>query len=74
MRTRPYALLFSPIRWDDARHTLTIGTRRGSFPGMLGRRTFNIVWVGPGHGVGVNPPGTVDMTVSCDGTAVNVQR
>jgi alpha-D-xyloside xylohydrolase len=63
-----------PIHWDDAQHTLTIGARQGSFPGMLERRTFNIVWVGPGHGVGVSPSGTVDKTVSYNGTAVTVQR
>ena len=63
-----------PIHWDDAGQALTIGARRGSFPGMLESRTFNIVWVGPGHGVGVNPSGTIDKTISYDGTAVTVQR
>ena len=63
-----------PIHWDDAQHALTIGARQGSLPDMLERRTFNIVWVGPGHGVGVSPSGTVDKTVSYNGTAVNVQR
>ncbi|MGA9055778.1 MAG: glycoside hydrolase family 31 protein [Terriglobia bacterium] len=63
-----------PIRWDDAKHTLTIGSRQGSLPGMLEHRTFNIVWVGPGHGIGVSPSGTVDKTVSYNGTAVTVQR
>jgi alpha-D-xyloside xylohydrolase len=63
-----------PIHWDDAKHTLTIGARQGSLPGMLEHRRFNIVWVGPGHGVGVSPSGTVDETVSYNGTAVSVQR
>jgi alpha-D-xyloside xylohydrolase len=63
-----------PIRWDDARHTLTVGARQGNFPGMLGHRTFLVVWVGLGHGVGVNPSGTVDKTVAYDGTAVSIQR
>ena len=63
-----------PIRWDDAGQALTVGARRGSFPGMLGTRNFNITWVGPGHGVGANPSGTVDKTVSYDGTAVTIQR
>jgi len=63
-----------PIHWDDAGQALTIGARQGSFPGMLESRTFNIVWVGPGHGVGGNPSGTIDKTVSYDGTAVTVQR
>jgi hypothetical protein len=67
-----YAMI--PNRWDEARHTLTIGARQGSFPGMLERRAFNIVWVGPGHGVGVSPSGTIDKTVAYDGTGVTVQR
>jgi alpha-D-xyloside xylohydrolase len=34
-----------PIRWHDASRTLTIGKRAGSFPGMLARRTFEVVLV-----------------------------
>jgi alpha-D-xyloside xylohydrolase len=33
-------ILFS---WDDAKQTLTIGDRNGSFPGMLEKRTFSVV-------------------------------
>jgi len=62
-----------PLHWDDAQHTLTIGARQGSFPGGLEHRTFNIVWVGPGHGVGASPSGTFDKTVSYEGTAVTAQ-
>jgi alpha-D-xyloside xylohydrolase len=32
--------------WDDAKKTLTIGDRNGSFPGMLNERKFNIVIAG----------------------------
>jgi alpha-D-xyloside xylohydrolase len=32
-----------PIQWDDTRQTLTIGDRKGSFPGMLTTRTFRVV-------------------------------
>lgn len=39
--------------WDDAKSELTIGKRVGSFAGMLQQRTFNIVFVREGHGVGV---------------------
>jgi alpha-D-xyloside xylohydrolase len=35
-----------PMRWDDRRQTLTIGKRAGSFPGMLARRTFDVVLFG----------------------------
>ncbi|HET7841579.1 MAG TPA: TIM-barrel domain-containing protein [Terriglobia bacterium] len=40
-----------PIRWDDAKQTLTIGEREGSFPEMLPERTFNIVLVSRAHPV-----------------------
>jgi len=62
-----------PIRWDDSKQTLTIGKRQGSFPGMLERRTFHVVWVGEDHGVGVFPQ-EADRTVDYDGSAVTVSR
>ncbi len=37
-------ILFS---WDDAARTLSIGERKGEFPGMLKRRRFNLVLVTP---------------------------
>jgi len=62
------------MHWDDAKRTLTIAEREGGFPGMLERRTFNIVWAGEGHGNGVNPAQVVDMTVQYTGSAVTVTR
>ena len=32
-----------PMRWDDARRTLTLGARQGSYPGMLEERSFTVV-------------------------------
>jgi alpha-D-xyloside xylohydrolase len=63
-----------PIHWDDASHTLTVGARQGSFPGMLEHRTFKIVWVSQGHGVGINPTDVPDKTVQYDGQALTVTR
>jgi alpha-D-xyloside xylohydrolase len=40
------------FHWNDARRELTMDDRRGSFPGMLKRRRFNVVLVGVGHGTG----------------------
>ncbi|MDR0507346.1 MAG: DUF5110 domain-containing protein, partial [Dysgonamonadaceae bacterium] len=31
------------FKWNDRNRTLTVGDRKGSFPGMLNNRTFNIV-------------------------------
>ena len=61
-----------PITWNEATQTLTIGARQGSFPGMLSSRTFNLVWVSSGHGVGVDSTATPDATVSYQGTAVQI--
>ena len=47
-----------PLHWDDARHTLTIGARKGSFPGMLQARTFHVVFAGTAGGKTVQYSGT----------------
>lgn len=41
------------LRWDDTAHTLTIGDRKGTFPGMLEKRTFRVVLVEQSNGVGI---------------------
>ena len=48
-----YAMI--PIHWDDASRTLTLGERKGSFPGMLESRTFTVVVVDPAHPAGFVP-------------------
>lgn len=32
-----------PFAWSDGKRTLTIGERRGAYPGMIGERTFRVV-------------------------------
>jgi alpha-D-xyloside xylohydrolase len=59
-----------PIRWDEAAHTLTIGERKGGFPGMLDKRTFLVVFVSENHGTGVGPTERADRTVQYDGDTV----
>lgn len=39
--------------WDDEEGKLIIGERKGSFPGMLEDRTFHLVRVREGHGIGL---------------------
>jgi len=63
-----------PLHWDDAKHLLTIGERKGHFPGMLSDRVFNVVVVRENHGIGVEPEATVDKTVRYSGTPVSVSR
>jgi alpha-D-xyloside xylohydrolase len=62
-----------PITWDDTNQTLTIGKRKGRFPGMLKQRTFRIVWVSPGHGVGVPNEEKADKIIHYTGAAVTVK-
>jgi alpha-D-xyloside xylohydrolase len=61
-----------PLHWSDANRTLTIGERKGSFPGMIENRTFNVVIVGPDHGVGVEPVSPPDKAVQYSGKEVSV--
>ena len=62
-----------PMHWDDASQTLTISERRGSFKGMLKRRSFRVVLVGEGHGTGVDDTQRPDRTVGYSGKAVSVR-
>jgi alpha-D-xyloside xylohydrolase len=62
-----------PLQWDDARKTLTIGERQGKFPGMLAKRTFNIVLVAKGKSAGYAAAATADKTVAYSGKAVTVK-
>jgi len=62
-----------PIDWNEATQTLRIGERKGSFPGMLKGRTFNIVLVSPNHGVGVDTTTTPDRTIQYSGRSVSVR-
>jgi len=41
------------IEWRDEEKSLTIDKRSGKYPGMLKERTFHIVLVKDGHGVGL---------------------
>jgi len=60
------------LTWTDAKKTLHIGAIQGSFPGMLTSRTFNVVFVAQGQGIGSDPSATVDKVVTYTGTAMDV--
>ena len=60
------------FQWDDRRRTLSIGDRSGSFPGMLAKRTFRIVFVQPGHGVGDESNSAADRSVTYDGRSLKI--
>jgi len=50
------------LKWDDAKKILTIGARKGSYPGMLESRTFVVIL----------PDGTA-KTVQYNGKKVDVK-
>jgi alpha-D-xyloside xylohydrolase len=56
-----------PMAWDDAKGVLTLGSRKGSYPGMLEKRTFRIVRAGLGHAEGYRPDVKPVSVVSYDG-------
>jgi alpha-D-xyloside xylohydrolase len=62
-----------PIAWKDATKTLTIGARKGTFSGMLQKRSFHVVFVGSGHGTGIGDTSSPDATITYDGTATDVK-
>ena len=61
------------FRWDDAKKELTINDRRGSFPGMLIERKFNIVAVGKNKGIGTNSVDKFDKMITYKGKKVIVK-
>lgn len=61
------------IHWSNTKRELTFAARKGSFPGMLERRTFNVVLVAPLHGTGAEVSATPDQVVAYTGAAQTVQ-
>jgi alpha-D-xyloside xylohydrolase len=59
-----------PIRWEDTTGTLTIGSRDGSFPGMVEHRRFRVVLVSSGHGVGGEVTGPANSEIDYDGKEI----
>jgi alpha-D-xyloside xylohydrolase len=61
------------MSWDDKAGQLTLDARKGSFPGMVERRTFQVVFVTPSHGAGPLESNDVDQEVTYDGQSVTVK-
>jgi alpha-D-xyloside xylohydrolase len=66
-----YALV--PLTWSEADHTLTIGDRTGSYPGMPKTIVFHLVVPHAGHGVGGSVVDQPDKTVEYQGRQVTVR-
>jgi len=63
-----------PLSWDEAKGALTVGTRVGSFPGMLGKRQLRVVFVSKDAPVAHSATPEAAATVAYDGTAVVIPR
>jgi alpha-D-xyloside xylohydrolase len=59
--------------WDDAKRTLTISDRKGSFPGMMQNRKFNIIIVSTGKGVGENTSNQADKIIAYEGRKITAK-
>lgn len=53
--------------WDDSADSLTIGDRVGTYPGMVQDRTFKIVFVREGRGIGGGLTDPADKTILYSG-------
>jgi alpha-D-xyloside xylohydrolase len=62
-----------PFTWDESQQTLTIGKRSGKFPGLLKERTFRVVFVSTGGGIGAAMEEKSDAIVHYSGKRVMVQ-
>jgi alpha-D-xyloside xylohydrolase len=59
--------------WNDAKKTLTISERKGSFAGMLADRKFNIIRVGKNKGTSIYGDESPDKVVTYNGAKVEVK-
>jgi len=59
--------------WNDRSRQLSISDTRGDFPGMLKKRTFNIVLVKGSHGSDEGITVKADKTVSYAGKAISIK-
>jgi len=50
--------------WNDAKNSLTISDLKGSFPGMLTERKFNVIIVSKDKGTGMDAGEKFDRTIS----------
>jgi alpha-D-xyloside xylohydrolase len=61
------------FNWDEAKKTLTIDSRKGVYPGMLKKHTFNILLVNENRGTGVETSSTIDKIVKYSGKIIVVK-
>ena len=62
-----------PFKWDDKLKVLTIGKRKGEFPGMLKDRTFEVILVKGKHGAGIDITDKPDKIINYTGNEIKVK-
>lgn len=60
------------LQWDDAAKQLTIGERKGNYPGMLEKRAFNIILVNEKQGTDIATTVSPNKVVEYNGTQLTV--
>lgn len=61
-----------PFIYNDATRSLIIGTREGSFDGMLNKRTFEVIFVNKTNAVGIEKE-IKGKTVSYEGSEITIK-
>jgi alpha-D-xyloside xylohydrolase len=56
-----------PINYNDTTQQLVIGNKIGSYDSLPHHKTFKIVWVDKGYGIGIGSPYKCDTIISYDG-------
>lgn len=64
----------TPIAWDQASGTLTIGQRQGAYPGMAQSRTFHVRFIDGSGEAPWNVDAAPARTVAYDGSPLTVRR
>ena len=60
------------FEWIDAENKLVIGNRKGDFPGMLKKRTFDVVIVSENHGNGLEITSSPENIIKYDGKEIKI--
>lgn len=62
-----------PIKYDHDKQTLTIGKRKGKFPGMIKNRTLKIIQVSPGREKAMDFGLSADEEVNYKGKEIKIR-
>lgn len=62
-----------PMKYNDQTHTLTIGKRVGSYPGMLKKQKFRIVWVSQSRPTNLDFNIKPNKVVQYNGQTINIK-